>query len=55
MKLNSMYSNNASEMRWCPCQGSCGLTCAQTCTGCKGTCADTCFGKLMNTTVSTNN
>lgn len=48
MQLSSMMNSTAVPMSWCPCQGTCGFTCAQTCTGCDSTCADTCMGKILN-------
>lgn len=48
MQLSSMMNSATVEPRWCPCQGTCGFSCAKSCTGCKGSCADTCMGKVLN-------
>lgn len=47
MQFNSMLDSGDQGLRWCPCQGSCGWSCAKTCTGCKGTCSTTCKGKVI--------
>lgn len=48
MQLSSMMNSATVEPRWCPCQGTCGFSCAKSCTGCKGSCVDTCMGKVLN-------
>lgn len=48
MQLNSMMNLTNTQARWCPCQGSCGFTCAKQCTGCKSTCTSTCLGKSVS-------
>ncbi len=48
MQLSSMMNSTNIQARWCPCQGTCGFTCAKQCTGCDVTCTGTCMGKTVN-------
>lgn len=48
MQLSSIMNSATVEPRWCPCQGTCGFTCAKTCHGCRGTCSGYCDSKVIS-------